>query len=117
MPIEIWYDISDIGRMNDNCPLYLFTMQNTEILFDKKQKASGLYFIVYSLILEVFRNPFIHIIYRSQISKLVLFLLILLYNDTNNLPNDTSLKKSKKKKYVWFNEPIGIISLININLH
>lgn len=113
LPIEILNDTSDIGRMNDNYPLILFTMQNTEILFAKQQKASGLYFIVYSLILEIFRNPFIHIISRSQISKLVLFLLILLYNDSNNLPNDTSLKKSKKKKYVWFNEQIGIISLIN----
>ena len=115
LPFEVLNDKTDIGRMNDHYAINLFTFENTEKLYSKKLYASGLYFFVYSIILEIFRNPFIHIISRSEISKLVLYLLILIYNGINKLPSNTSIQKSSKK-YVWFGTYDTIISLINTML-
>ena len=112
---DILKDITSIGRMNDEYPLNLFTFENAKIEFDKNQNSSSFYIIVYALILEIFRNPFIDIRSRLNLSKLSLFLLLLLYDGSYKLPSDTLLKKNKdsEKNCVWFDERIGIIQLIN----
>lgn len=112
LPTEVLNDLSNLARMNDFYALKLFTIKNTKELYEKNLFASGLYFLIYSLILEIFRNPFIHIISRSELSKLVLYLLILIYCGSFSLPSETSIRKSDLK-YVWFGTTDTMISLIN----
>ena len=107
-------DTSSIGRMKDDYPIHLFQVINALIEFQKGNNASGLYIFVYSILLELFRNSFIRIDDRLNISKLTLFLLFLLYNEINNLPSNTSLRKNAKTtEYVWFSDRISLIKLIN----
>ncbi|KAK8885677.1 hypothetical protein M9Y10_041129 [Tritrichomonas musculus] len=56
--------------------------------------------------------------FRLFLSKLALLLLLSLYQSTYNLPSSTSLRKNKKSnnKFVWFNDRISIIKLINTTI-
>ena len=95
-------DKSSIGRMNDEYPLHLFRMDNVLKEFKQKHNSSALYLLVFTIILEVFRNIYIDINFRIDLSKLALFLLLQFYQNCYNLPTDTALKKNAKshKKYV-----------------
>lgn len=107
-------DTTSIGRMKDAYPIHLFQIKNAMIEFQKSHNASGLYIFIYSIILELYRNSFIIIEDRLSISKLILFLLFLLYNNLKALPENTSLRKnSKSAEFVWFSDRIGLIKLIN----
>ena len=108
-------DKSTLGRMNDQYAINLFQIHNVIKAFNKNHNTSGLYLFIFTIILEVFRNIYIELQFRIDLSKLVLYLLWFFYQNIFNVPKNTCLKKNKKskKKYVWFSDKISLIKLIN----
>ena len=96
-------DHSTIGKMNEEYPLHLFLMKNVITEMNNDHTASGLYLLVFTLILELFRNTYLDLDLRKDLSKLALYLLIQFYIGLFDLPSDTGLQKSSpsKNKYVW----------------
>lgn len=79
------------------------------------KKSAAFYIFLYSLIIDIFRNPFMHIGLRTMLSNFVLFELLSLYKASLKLSSETVFRKysGSDKKYVWFNDQIAIIKLIN----
>lgn len=108
-------DKSSLGRMKDEYAIHLFRMNNALKEFSKKHNSAGLYLLVFTLILEIFRNIYLEVEFRIDLSKLALYLLLQFYQSCDELPTETALKKNYKSqnKYVWFEDRIGLIKLIN----
>lgn len=112
---DILHGRSSIGRMKDAYPLHLFTLDNAQIEIGNGKKSATFYLFLYSLIIDVFRNPFMKIDLRIMLSDFVLFQLLQLYKASNKLRSETSFRKNSRsqKKYVWFNDQIAVVKLIN----
>lgn len=111
-------DTTNISRMKDDYPIQLFQIKNALKDFKKKNNSFGMYLFVYSLIIELFRNPFMKIEFRLFLSKMALLLLLSFYRDTQKLPTNTALRKNArlKKEFVFFNDRIGIIKRISTTI-
>lgn len=77
-------DKSTLGRMNDQYAINLFQIHNVIKAFNKNHNASGLYLFIFTIILEVFRNIYIELQFRIDLSKLVLYLLWFFYQNIFN---------------------------------
>lgn len=86
-------DKSSLGRMNDEYAIHLFRMKNVLIEFRHNHNSSGLYLLVFTMILEIFRNIYLAKDFRIDLSKPTLYLLLLFYQSCNDLPSETALKK------------------------
>lgn len=108
-------DTSSIGRMKDSYPIHLFQVKNAINEFHINNNTSGLYLIIYSILLEIFRNPYIEIQLRFDLTKLLFYLLVLLYRNIKSLPESTGLRKNanSSNQYVWFQDRINLMKLIN----
>lgn len=108
-------DTISIGRMKDSYPIHLFQIKKAINVFYINNNTSGLYLIIYSLLLEIFRNQYIEIKLRFDLTKLLFYLLVLMYKNIENLPESTSLRKNanSSNQYVWFQDRINMVKLIN----
>ena len=109
---KVLNDKTTIGKMKDHYALRLFTITNAFIEFGKEKNSTGFYIMIYSLIIEIFRNSFFCLDLRILITDFCLYLLLFLIQSSQKLPSETSYKKSKNFKYVWFNSKIGIIMIL-----
>lgn len=111
---NILHDKSSLGRMKDTYPLHLFTTDNAISEIGNGKKI-GRILHIFVLIIDIFRNPFMHIGLRTMLSDFVLFELLSLYKAFLKLSSETVFRKysGSDKKYVWFNDQITIIKLIN----
>ena len=108
-------DLTPIGRMKDTYPIELFQLKNSIIEFNNKNNSSGFYIFIYSIILEIFRNPFLDLEHRSDLSKIALIILLMLYKKSSKLPESTGFRKNinSSNKFVWFTEKNNLMKLIN----
>ncbi|KAK8839168.1 hypothetical protein M9Y10_032095 [Tritrichomonas musculus] len=60
-------DLSTIGKMKDFYAINLFSLDNTINAYQSGNKQLFLYLLIYTLVLESFRNPIIEIETRKQI--------------------------------------------------
>lgn len=86
------------------------------LLFLKKQKNyTRFYLFIYSLKIENLLNPFLKLTLYVQIAIFCLITLLQLIHSSEKVFDGTEFRvqNRSKCKYVWFNDRIGIIKLIN----
>lgn len=72
---NILKDKSTAGRMKDMYALILFELKNVLTEFEKNKKSSGNYLLIYSIIIEIFRNNYLHLDLRIMLSDFCLYIL------------------------------------------
>lgn len=111
-------DKSSIGRMNDKYPIELFQIKNAIKEFKNKSNASGLYILIYSILLEIFKNNYMDLNFRIALSELSFYVIIKLFQNIPCLSDEIELQKNYKspEKFVYFKDKIGIIQMINTTI-
>ena len=72
-------DLSTIGKMKDFYAINLFSLDNTINAYQSGNKQLFLYLLIYTLVLESFRNPVIEIETRKQICDICILFFTKFY--------------------------------------
>lgn len=111
-------DKSKLGKMKDYYAIALFSMMNSLKEYSEGHVSSGIYLIIYSIILESFRNPLLSVELRIKFVDISLHLIkmfITLYDQIPK-PSDITLRKTTRCIAVTFADRIALIKLHNTML-
>lgn len=95
-------DFSTIGKMKDSYALDLFQFKNGFIELLKGKNSSSFYIISYSILLDIFRNPYMKNELRKSLTDFLLYILFHLLYAINFLPSNTCLRKQNTNKEFFF---------------
>ena len=112
---QILFYHSWLGKMKDTYHLHLLTTKNTNIIFRKCKKSEGFYILLYSLIIDAFRNPYMDLYSRIMVLDFILYELLTLLNSSSKLPSDIGIRKKAQSaiNYILFSDKIALIKLVN----
>lgn len=80
-------DLSTIGKMKDFYAINLFSLKNTILAYQSGNRQLFLYLLIYTLVLESFRNPAIEIETRKQICEICILFFSKFYVQTPLITN------------------------------